>query len=126
LKWVPRQLRPEYLALQPTIHALTCVSPEVFMHSLVFSMDAKAQKTYAEHVRVHRVVDTGRMRLVDYEMCGLDGMHRPLDYEPCGRRPNKYVWYAALEDQQLFDARKFLRLVLDWKKSMDPREVTGD
>jgi hypothetical protein len=97
------------------------------MHSLVFSMDAKAHKTYAGHVRVHRVVDTGRMRLVDYQMCGLDGMRRPLDYEPCGSRPNKYVWYAALEDQQLFDAHKFLlRLVLDWKKSMDPREITGD
>jgi hypothetical protein len=125
LKWVPRQIKVEYLDSHPTIHALTCVSPEVFMHSLIFSMDAKAQKTYAEHVRLHGPVDTGRMRLVDYEMCGLDGMQRPLDYEPFGLRTNEYAWFAALEDMQLFDARKLLRDVVDSQKSTDPEEATG-
>jgi hypothetical protein len=124
LKWVPRQIKAEYLDFHPTIHALTCVSPEVFMHSLIFSMDAKAQKTYAEHVRLHHAVDTGRMRLVDYEMCGLDGMQRPLDYEPFGLRTNEYAWFAALEDMQLFDARKLLRDVVDSQKSTNPEEAT--
>jgi hypothetical protein len=124
LKWVPRQIKVEYLDSHPTIHALTCVSPEVFMHSLIFSMDAKAQKTYAEHARLHHAVDTGRMRLVDYEVCGLDGMQRPLDYEPFGFRTGKYAWFAALEDMQLFDARKLLQDVVDSQKSTDPMEAT--
>jgi hypothetical protein len=113
LKWVPRQIRVDYLDAHSTIHALTCASPEVFMHCLIFSMDAKAQKTYTEHVRLHGYVDSGRMRLVDYEACGLDGMQRPLDFETFGTRTGKYAWFAALEDMQLFDARKLLQDLTD-------------